>query len=298
MSEIFDWMRRNEVGRGRDFSNLAKSDEIYTLGSEISPEGTGRESPPVAELTLAKGRGIGTFELDNASPGIKSVLNPLTLVGERYRILRSKLSLMQHQRGIKTLMITSSIPDEGKTFTACSLAAVLSQEPEKQAILVDADLRKPKTGFNFGLPDYGRFGGLSEVLKGKLQVEDSLLGFRNTNLYLLPSGEIPPNPAELLSSPNLEQAINKLKELADWIVVDSPPYLTLADASLIARYCDAVLLIVHAGRTPSRLILDCVERIGRERICGVILNRVPKIEANRYYYGHYYSKSDAAEGKK
>jgi protein-tyrosine kinase len=293
MSEIFDWMKRNELEDRKSLVALPEVLDVHRGDSVVS-----FNRPPQPEVdTPEPSRAAKLFDLDNANPQIKCVLNPSTMVGEQYRLLRAKLSLMKQQRGIRTLLITSSVPGEGKTFSSCCLAAILAHEPGKRALLVDADLRKPKTGYNLGLENPGQFKGLSEVLVGSARMEEAIIGFKNMGLFLLPSGAIPPNPVDLLSSASLEQTIKRSAEMYDWVIVDSPPNLTLADPSLLARYCDAVLLVIRAEHTPSRLAIETIERLGREKICGAILNRVRNVHSSRYYYG-YYVQDKKAPAKK
>jgi protein-tyrosine kinase len=293
MSEIHKWLKLTEVSRpkslpGSDLPPLVP-EEHYNKSREIVPEPSflpESRVQPFASLGTGHTR---LLDLNNANARIKRVLDPSTLVGEQYRLLRAKLSVMQNQRGIKTLLVTSSVPNEGKTFSACCLASILAQEPGKRILLIDGDLRKPKAGSNFGL-EYGTVSnGLSRILKGTLQMEEALFRFRDSDLFLLPSGELPPNPAELLSLPTLDRTIKQSAELFDWVIIDSPPNLVLADPSLLAAHCDAVLIIVRAQHTPSKLITETIERLGRDKICGVILNRVRGIKSSRYY-SHYYKR--------
>ena len=236
--------------------------------------------------------GGGRFDLSAADRQIRNILDPLTMVGEQFRMLRSKLELMQRHRGIKTLLVTSSIPREGKTFTACGLAGVIAQEPGKRVILIDADMRKPKSGSDLGINGLSMAAGLSQVLRGEAGFHEMLLNSTNLEFYFLPSGPLPPNPSELLSSPALERTIKSAAESFDWVIIDSPPALSLADATLIVPVCDAVLLVVHANATPTKLISDAIQRIGREKICGVVMNRLKHIQSSRYYYRYYHGSSE------
>jgi protein-tyrosine kinase len=234
---------------------------------------------------------VDRFDLTSASLQIKSVLDPLTLVGEQFRSLRSKLGLMQKQRGIKTILVTSSIPDEGKTFTASGLAGVFAQEPGKRVVLIDADMRKPKSGWNLGLNGSSGCIGLSELLQGEKDFKDGLVLSTNPAFHFMPSGPLPSNPTELLSSQNFERVLKTASANFDWVIIDSPPVSALSDSSLIAPLCDAVVLVVRAGKTPAKLILNTIAQIGRERICGVVLNRQKQVHSSRYYYQYYYRSS-------
>lgn len=235
--------------------------------------------------------GADKFDLTEASREIKHVLNPLTLVGEELRQLRSRLGLMQKQRGIRTVLVTSGIPAEGKTFIASGLVGVLAQEPGRRVLLIDADMRKPRSGWSFGLNGSSGNTGLSEVLSGKQEFNSALLMSTNPEFFFMPSGPLPSNPSELLSSQNLEHVLRAASESFDWVIIDSPPVLSVSDPTLIAALCDTVLLVVRAASTPSKLVLDAINRIGRDRICGVVMNRQQQAHTSRYYYQYYYRSS-------
>ncbi len=301
MSEIFNFLKQAESER-REKSPEASAPaefchpEPSTDAASVPNDPAGVEpaparDEPIAELVPDRIEIISPekFDLSGADHQIKHVLDPLTLVGEQFRLLRSKLALMQKQRGVKTVLITSAVPQEGKTFTACGLAGVIAQEPGKRVILIDADMRKPKSGRPLGLNGSSPNQGLSQVLRGEASLGDTLLCSTGFEFYFLPAGPVPPNPSELLSSPGLEQMVRSAAESFDWVIVDSPPVLALSDATLIAPICDIVLLVVKANVTPSKLAHDAIQRIGKERICGVVMNRVKHIHSSRYYY-HYYHK--------
>jgi capsular exopolysaccharide synthesis family protein len=227
-----------------------------------------------------------TFDLKAAGQPLATILDPLSIMGEQYRMLRSKLSLMQKETGLKTLLITSTVPNEGKTLVSCGLAAVLAQDSGRRVLLIDADLRKPDVSRVLGIMKEDRFEGLSQVLQGQNPFEEALLCSVDQSLYLMPSGPVPLNPAELLSTRYLELALRSAAKYFDWVVVDSPPVLPLADASLLAPLCDSALLVVNASSTPAKIIKSAIQTIGRDKFCGVVLNRMRDMRLSTYY--HYY----------
>lgn len=289
MSEIFDFLKKTEDNRRR---SLPIPESLPN--APIEEAGDKSTASPVIEETLPLEIELcdtNRFDLTGASPQIKSVLNPLTLVGEQLRLLRSRLGLMQKQCGIKTVLVTSTVPEEGKTFTASGLAGVFAQEPGKKVVLIDADMRKPRSGAGFGLNGAVGTRGLSEVLSGNQEFQRGLLTSTNPEFSFLPSGPLPSNPSELLSSPKLEQTLKMAAEEFDWVIVDSPPVLSLSDATLISPLCDTVIMVVRANSTPRKLIQDAINRLGRDRICGVVLNRQKQIQKSQYYYQYYYRSS-------
>jgi len=302
MSEIFSFQKKNDAERGEAtpeagqpvVSLVPEADTRAKTTTQSPAEPAIAETfPPARPIRLIDSglRGTeqrGRFDLSSADRQIRNVLDPLTIVGEQFRLLRSKLGLMRKQRGIKTVLVTSTCPQEGKTFAACGLASVIAQEPGKRVVLIDADMRKPRAGRGLGLE--GEMIGLSHVLSGEVAFDDALLQSTSLDFCFLPSGPVPPNPTELLSSSNLERTLRTAAESFDWIIVDSPPVLGLSDATLIAHLCDTVLLVIRANVTPSKLVVETVKRIGRDRICGVVMNR-QKHAHSSHYYGYYHKNS-------
>jgi capsular exopolysaccharide synthesis family protein len=298
MSEIFDFLKKTESERRKESPvpeqmNAVPVAEFGNDNTQPKEEPRVFEEPAPAEVEIVK---TDSFDLSASSSQILSVLDPRTLVGEQFRLLRSKLSIMQKQRGIKTILVTSTVPEEGKTFTAFGLAGVMAQEPGKRVVLIDADMRKAGSGGEYGLNGSIGISGLSEVLRGDVEFRKALITSKNPELYFLSSGPLPSNPSELLSTPKMEKILKEASELFDWIVIDSPPILSLVDATQIAHLCHAVLLVVRANSTPSKLVQEAANRVGRERICGLVMNRQKYNHSSRYYYGYY--KSGSKHSKK
>ncbi len=293
MSELFGWLSQKESQRVRRVAGLrAPRHEMRPAATAIAPE-TVREAPAAGEILAPRAEihNVIQFDLRAADYRVKSVLDPVTIVGEQFRRLRTSMSLMQKQQDIRSVLVTSACPGEGKTFTACGLAGVLSQELGRRVLLIDSDLRKPRAAKQIGLKgELGAVAGLSEVLRGEAELMDSVAGSLNGNLFFLPAGRIPPNPSEVLTSPVLETTLTVAKGVFDWVVIDAPPILVLSDAAVLAPLCDAILLVVHAGVTPAKLVREAAQRLGREKICGVVLNRTRHIESAQYYR-HYHDKA-------
>lgn len=266
MSEIFQWLKKAEQARNR------------LLLEE--------ETPKIKQVAVRP-----EFNLELADRRIKIVLDPMSMPGEQFRFLRTTLGRLQRQGSVKTLLVTSSVPGEGKTFTACSLAGILAQEPEKRVLLIDGDLRNPMAARKLGLHAAGGLDGLVEVLEGEAELENVLIRSKVLGLDFMGAGRAPANPSELLASENLENTIRRAAVLADWVVIDAPPVLAFADAARIAPLCDAVLLVVQANSTPAKLVQKALAMIGRDHVAGIVLNRVRRQPGSRYYYRRY-SKKD------
>lgn len=265
MSEIFQWLKK--AGR--------HGNELLFENEPPAP------SPPSIRPE---------FNLELADRRIKIVLEPLSGPGEQFRFLCTTLGRLQRQGTLRTLLVTSSVPGEGKTFTACCLAGILAQEPEKRVMLIDADLRNPSVAEKLGMDVSRPLAGLTEVLEGSRDIDDVLVRSAVLGLAFLPAGRTPANPSELLASDNLEAAIRRAGAVADWVVIDAPPVLAFADATRLATLCDRVLLVLQADSTPAKLVQKALEILGRDRVAGVVLNRVRHHPGCHYYYRRYSKK--------
>jgi capsular exopolysaccharide synthesis family protein len=306
MSEIFDLLKRTDTERKHKLPasekravEPAKDPEpeysaVVPVIEESLPKPEHSAAVPASEEPTPKEALIcerDKFDLTEASQQVKRILDPLTLVGEQFRLLRSRLGLIQKQRNIKTILVTSAVPEEGKSFTASGLVCVFAQEIERKVLLIDADMRKPLSGYSFGLNGSGANAGLSEVLQGKVALQNALLRSMNPEFSFLSSGSQPSNPSELLGSANFESMLKTASENFDWIILDSPPIHTISETTILASLCDTVIFVVRANSTPVKLVEESVNRIGRDRICGIVLNRQKHLSSSRYYYKYYYRKS-------
>ena len=214
MSEIFDFLKKTEKERRQVI--LPPEPEAERPDFGVRPElvesslAPAPGSEPVSrDVELCQDE---RFDLTDATPQVKTVMDPLTLIGEQFRLLRSRLGLMQKQRGIKTILVTSTVPEEGKTFTASGLIGVLAQEPGKRVLLIDADMRKPRSGINFGLNGATSAMGSPRCCGGRV--------VRKRSLYLHEPGVFVPavrtasQPSELLSSPCLSRRSRRLPPIS------------------------------------------------------------------------------------
>jgi succinoglycan biosynthesis transport protein ExoP len=214
---------------------------------------------------------------------------PRSAPSEAYRTLRTSLLFNASQNGVGKVLITSSQDEEGKTTTVANLGMVLAQAG-KRVVLVDADLRKPRLHRFFGVENRV---GLTNVLAQEVEPPEAVVQSGVPNLVLLPCGPIPGNPAELLSSDAMGAMLQHLGKIADFVVVDSAPVLAAADASILATYADAVLLVADADRSTrgsvaqARVQLDQVNA----NVVGAVLNNfdLSKARAYPYYYQYYYT---------
>lgn len=216
-----------------------------------------------------------------------SLEDPKSPVSEAFRTMRTNIEFSNIDDDINTIVITSSTPGEGKSTIASNLAISMAQG-EKKVLIIDCDLRKPKINKIFDLPNNQ---GLTTVLLGNKYFEDVVNKHeRLDNLYVLTSGPIPPNPAELLGSKKMGEFINELKGEFDTIIMDSPPIGLVTDGVLLSTISDGLILVTAAGDTDidsSVRSLGLVRNVN-SKILGGVLNKIP-IKGNPYYKYEYYS---------
>jgi protein-tyrosine kinase len=207
---------------------------------------------------------------------------------ERFRTLRSRLFQVAATQPIRRLVITSSVPEEGKTFVTANLAQSFARQPECRVLLIDGDLRASRLHLPFGAPE---LPGLSEYLRGEADEAQITQVGAEGNLCLIPGGRSVPNPSELLHCDRMKLLLDRMARMFDWILLDTPPALAVHDASVLADLCDGVLFIVRAGRTDFEVAEKASAEFHNKNLLGVVLNRVEKQESyGGYYYGYPASK--------
>jgi capsular exopolysaccharide synthesis family protein len=217
---------------------------------------------------------------------------PNSVMAEAYRSMRTSLLLSSADHPPKTILVTSALPSEGKTVTAVNMAISLTQTGGR-VVLVDADMRKPRIHSVFAL---GATPGLSAVLTGSAGLKDVVHEVSIPNLFVLPCGVIPPNPAELLMSQRFERMLAALREYFDYVVIDSPPVSNVTDARIIGRVTDSTLVVVKAWSTPRAAAEHSVGALvsSRTRVTGIVLN---DIDVRSRGYDAYYSGYSGYSGQ-
>lgn len=210
---------------------------------------------------------------------------PKSIASEAYRTLRTNIQYSSFDKDVKTILITSSGPSEGKSTTAGNLALSMAQA-DKKVLLIDCDLRKPTVHKKFNISNEK---GLSNYLIGEVSLDEVLEKYSD-NLYLLTSGTIPPNPAEMLSSKKMKEFLNSMEDEFDSIIIDSPPVLAVTDAQILSTIVEGVLLVAASGQTEKEIIIRSKELLMKVKanILGVVLTKVPVNTGKGYGYSYYY----------
>ncbi len=234
------------------------------LNGAVSTGQGGVEMPPVLDLAGAQGYS-------------RNVL-------ERFRVLRSNVQFTSVDHPHHTLLITSAVPQEGKSYTASNLAVAMALDG-RRVLLIDADLHRPRMHEVLEVPLQP---GLTNVLVGQAQLEACLHETSVPGLRLLTAGVLPPNPVELLNSPTMEAVLDKLSALCDIIIFDSPPLLATADAQVLASKVDGVLYVMQLGRVPRSSVLRSFELLqqARANVIGIVLNKIDDKTGRNSHYGY------------
>jgi protein-tyrosine kinase len=208
--------------------------------------------------------------------------SPRAAISEQYRTIRTNIEFSSVDETIKTILVTSSGPEEGKSTTVANLAVVFAQQGKK-VLLIDADLRKPTVHYTFQLDN---LNGLTNVLTKQSNLEKAANNTHVENLTVLSSGPIPPNPAELLGSKAMEDLLELAKQEFDIVIFDTPPVLAVTDAQILANKCDGTILVVNSGQTEIEPAVKAKEMLlsSKGKLLGVVLNQKNANDSQYYYY--------------
>ncbi|WP_010648194.1 CpsD/CapB family tyrosine-protein kinase [Oceanobacillus massiliensis] len=220
---------------------------------------------------------------NNKMRNLITKLNPKSPISEQYRTIRTNIQYASVDETIKSLLVTSSGPGEGKSTTIANLAVVYAQTGKK-VLLIDADLRKPTVHYTFRLDN---LRGLSNILVGETTLNDSVNRTDVENLDVISCGPIPPNPSELLASRKMDAFLREATDAYDIVIFDTPPVLAVTDAQIMANIVDGSLLVVRSGQTNIEAATKAKEALepAKAKLLGTVLNGREKKASNYYYYG-------------
>ena len=201
--------------------------------------------------------------------------------GEAFRLLGVRLRDIRRTRPLKRILISSSIPQEGKSMVAANLACTLASTPDQKVLLLEGDVRRPALTETFGIRNNP---GLCEWLQGESSLMNSIYRLEELGFWIMPAGLAPENPLEFLQSSKLSALLGQLSEWFDTIFIDSPPILPLADTSVWARHSDGILLVTRQGKTEKRQLKRGLEAIDHQKLIGAIMNSSRNLPHSDYYY--------------
>jgi capsular exopolysaccharide synthesis family protein len=291
MSYIFEALQRAEAERpGGSLPTNADSvaDLLQKVEQEIDRQQSLPELAPATKVETSEAGAFASARVLVPAPAADSRLVSLTdqggLAAEKFRVLGLKLRHLRELRKLNRIVITSSIPEEGKSLIAANLALNQSRSKILHTVLVDGDLRRPELASRFGF--HRSLPGLSEVLRGERQLSEVVYKLEGSGLRFLPAGVTPENPIELMQSGRLQQVLEQLETFFDWIIIDTPPVLPLADTPLWMKLADGVLLVTREGVCEKKQLERAVKVIDASTVLGVVVNSCHSNE-QKYYYSRY-----------
>ena len=281
MSRVYEALRQSELDNGAT-STLLDPDTFLTT-----------TSPPAKDQP---GTGLAWHEIRSLLPAVREESRVVTMTegnslgAEKFRLLRARLRNLRERGQLQKLVITSAVPSEGKTLVAMNLAVCLAKHTDEKILLLEGDLRKPMLGEHLGiktLPGVGEWWASAEE-----PVDKFIYRFDDLQLWILPAGSAPENPVNILQSARFLELYKQLSTCFDWIIIDAPPLLPMADVSFWSRHADGLLLVVREGTTPKTILQKGLDTLDNPKVIGVVLNDARQVENS--YYHHYYGKSKNA----
>jgi len=323
MSQIFDALQRAESeSSGVDISTLSEAtelleraerraaskwvdagvherDEIASKAEAVLEMARSLRAAPETERRR-EGEGAPNADLDvlssfqsvpvSLSPKnhIVCLTNPESAASEAFRLLTVRLRNIRRDRGLKRLLITSAMPQEGKSMVAANVACALAISSKEKVLLIEGDVRRPSLSKTFSMPGGA---GLCQCLRDGATPASCVFRIDGAGIWLLPAGSALSNPVALLQSKRLSATVEKLATWFDWIIIDSPPVLPLADTSIWTRIVDGVLLVTRRGTTERGLLKRGLEALEPHKLIGMLVNSSNALANSDYYYGSFAAES-------
>jgi protein-tyrosine kinase len=281
MPKHYEAMQRAEQERRRKTSGVDSPMPAAVSFENAAAPTSSTRSPGFFARLFSGSKSQAVEGANDANKRRIALLQPDSYVAEQYRSLRGRIDALASQRPIKTLAVTSANSGEGKSTCAVNLATVTAMSVGRNVLLIDCDLRRPKIHWTLGLQPQA---GLAEVLLNQATVTDAIQKLDGINLDILPVRTIPPNPSELLASPEMQRLLEEVSGRYDRIILDTPACLGLPDAKSVSEICDGLVMVVRADVTPKEEVQAALDILDRRRVVGMVLNAS---EATREQYGYY-----------
>src|SRR5580692_6675696 len=299
MSRIFDALQRVESETGNGNSTFSVAAELLQEAEAKMRLGNTIEEQPIRVESVETAPTVSSDFLEHCpvlpvvirqESRLIAVEKEGSLGAEKFRFLAVRLRQLRQSRPLKKILITSSIPQEGKSMVAANLACTLARRKRQKTLLLEGDLRRPTVAAEFGL---GRVPGLCEWLSGETK-GINLYRLESLGLWVLPAGAAPQNALELMQSGKLSPLMEQLEASFDWIVIDSPPVLPLADTSMWSRLADGILLVTRQGVTQKKQLQRGLSSLDTKKLLGALVNGSTDV-AHSDYYQRYAPPASSAE---
>jgi len=297
MSHIFDALQRSEADPLQAEDSLSES--AFPVATELL-EAAERRRRGVGAVPTARPSQPSSIDQFPSLPvsivpnsRLVSIGEEESLGAEKFRFLAVRLRQLRQSRPLKKVLITSTIPQEGKSTVAANLACTLARRKQHKTLLLEGDLRRPTVAQKFGM---GRVPGLSEWLRGETESKN-IYRLEALGLWVLPAGTAPENPLELMQSGKLAPLMDQITEWFDWIIIDSPPVLPLADTSVWARMADGILLVTRSGVTEKQQLQRGLATLETKKLLGALVNSSTDAAHSDYYQRYGPAASSSADSK-
>jgi len=292
MSRIHDALKRAEQERatsmGGQLEPALEQPELQPVGMPEQAHTQTAVMPPIQGSSFSYESLLARCPVSNWNPDTRTMLffqeDENRKGAEEFRTLRSRLYQIREKLPLKRLMVTSALPKEGKSFVAANLAQVMVRQHGRRVLVIDADLRSPGMHRHLGA---SQTPGLSEYLMGECDEFAIMQRGPMDNLFFVAAGRQATGAPELLANGRLKLFLQRVEPLFDWVILDTPPVIPVADSTLLANFCEGVLMVVRSNSTPSDLARRAREEFQDKLLLGVVLNGIPadQLPKSRYYYG-------------
>ena len=270
MSRIFDALQRSGIEQtGVEYPDtMSVAVRVFEAEHKEETPGINPADFPTIDVAIP------------ANSRLVALSEPESLAAEKFRLLGVRLRQIQLGRPLKRLLVTSTIAEEGKSLISANLAAVLARRKNQKVLLIEGDLRRPSLSEQVGLAINN---GLADWLRAETQSVSNIYRLDELGFWFMPAGHVPDNPPELLQSARLSLLMAQLSACFDWIIVDSPPLLPLADTTIWAKMTEGALLVVREGFTEKAPLQRGLELLKKSDILGVVLNACSDANHHNYY---------------
>jgi capsular exopolysaccharide synthesis family protein len=288
MSRVYEALRQSELETGIGPSLLDPD-------TFLAPAPTTAPAPITASAVIGPISGFPWDKIKTLAPDVTEesrvvALNETNHLGaEKFRLLRVRLRNLRERRPLQKRVITSAVPNDGKTLVAMNLAVSLAKHTNERVLLLEGDLRKPMAAHHMGVKG---LPGLGEWLLQDKHISEFIYHFEELQLWILPAGSAPDNPGTILQSPRFLDTYRELVAAFDWIIIDAPPLIPMADVSYWSRQADGLLLVVREGKTSKAILKKGLETLDNPKLVGIVLNDVREVDS-RYYHNYYYGKKES-----
>src|SRR5580698_2953333 len=291
MSQIFDALHQSATERSNGTREFSAAKELLQVVERRNASATALAEEPGGPASYD-----GLPEFPSAKVELPEYSRFVcfgqtdTLAAEKFRFLATRLRHLQQKRSVKRMVVTSAVVGEGKSMVAANLACALAMG-KQQVLLIEGDLRRPSLGGQLGLKE---LPGLSQMLQSDGEGRSNIYRLDGAGLCVLLAGDAHSNPLEFMDAGKLSILLDRISTGFDWVVIDSPPVLPLADTSMWMRLSDAILMVTRPGVTSKKQLQRSFDAIEQAKLLGSVLNASGETTTNHYYY-HYTSRTGASQ---